>query len=257
MPERFLEYLDTKDPAAFEELYKSLLDSVLPAQGDPSAALLPTALKPLIENATNWSFFRERPVVPESRKELLPYMQHGKYTPESIKAIGKALGYSPAKIQNLVRGYTGGTGAYAMEALDWLFEKEGPRRPAELADYPLLKGFVTRPVESHPASLNRFYEQSTKIIKAERSYKKALKEKKGKEAIAIRKKYPELVHAKMTRRTRKRLSEITHMIDVVVNSDLQKDKKREAIKKLETLRMNTAKQALKRIEYTTKKKETE
>ena len=37
----------------------------------------------------------------------------------------------------------------------------------------------------------------------------------------------------------------------------QHDKKREAIKKLETLRMNTAKQALKRIEYTTKKKETE
>ena len=254
VPERLMEYIETKDPGAFKDLYKSVLDSVLPSQGDPSAALLPTMLKPLIENATNWSFFRERPVVPESRKELLPYMQHGKYTPEAIKEIGKVLNMSPSKIENLIRGYAGGTGAYAMEALDWLIEREKRERPAEPADYPLVKGFVTRPAVSQPKSLDEFYERSTKLIQVERSYKRALKDRNREEARAIRKKYPELVHAKMALRTRKRISTITHMIDVVINSKMENEKKRDKIERLEIMRMRTAQRALERIKKYGKKR---
>ena len=106
--------------------------------------------------------------------------------------------------------------------------------------------------ESSPESLDKFYQLSTKIIQEERSYKKALKENKD-EARAIREKYPDLVYAKMATRARKRISQYTHMIDIVVNSDMPEEQKREKIRAIEMKRLQIAKQtleAMKRKPYT-------
>ncbi|GAH86557.1 unnamed protein product, partial [marine sediment metagenome] len=116
--ERFIEYVDRKDPRALNGLVKSAIDSLLPVQGDPSAMILPTGIKPLIENITNWSFFKERAVFPQYLEERLPFQQRTKYNSEFTKRIGRALGKSPAKIENWVKGYFGGTGKYALDLTD-------------------------------------------------------------------------------------------------------------------------------------------
>jgi hypothetical protein len=250
VPERFMEYVDTKDPDSFDELEKSLVDSVLPAQGDPSGALIPTAMKPWIENATNWSFFREAPVVPKSREELLPEMQYSKYTSDTLKEIGEAIGYSPSKLENLIRGYTGGTGRYALEILDLIGEGDPKRRPRELADYPLLKGFITRPAESHPQSLNKFYEKSGKMIAVYLSLRAAAKEGEPELVKRIIKKYPKVqtIGPAMIQ-IRKKISELNQTIDQVIrNEKLTDDQKRKKIKELEVLRMKAARSANKLME---------
>jgi hypothetical protein len=144
--ERFLDFVFEKDPKALKGLVGSIIDSATPVSGDPNGIFLPTFLRPIIENATNWQFFKERQVVPQSRTGLLPELQYGKYTAETAKIIGERLGMSPAKVENLIQGWTGGTGKYSLDALDMaiaaLTGEKTPKRPIEAADIPVLKAFV-------------------------------------------------------------------------------------------------------------------
>ena len=63
MPERFLEWLDTKDP----DMLKDVLGSAVEA-GSPG--FIPTALLPIIENLSNYNFFLGRDIVPASRQDM-------------------------------------------------------------------------------------------------------------------------------------------------------------------------------------------
>ena len=96
----------------------TLTESVSPVAGDFASGIVPAAVKPLLENLTNWSFFRESPVVPRSRAGLPPEEQYGPYTSTAAKLVGKQFGVSPAKVDNVVTGYFGGMGRYATQAVD-------------------------------------------------------------------------------------------------------------------------------------------
>jgi hypothetical protein len=173
IPERFMEFLDTKDPESFDDIMKSVAEGISPFGADPVTGLLPTAIRPVLETAFNENFFLDRPIIPESRVDLLPPEQFTRYTTDTAKQLGRWTNYSPAKIENLVRGYFGGTGQYALQGTDILAngirraagEKAIPKRPRQLADIPLLKGFVHRPpTGSQAKSVNDFYESSEVII---------------------------------------------------------------------------------------------
>jgi len=244
-PERFLTYLDTKDPKAVKDFAQTLIDSSTPAQGDPAGVFLPTAIKPLIENATNWSFFGEKPIVPQAKENLLPYMQYGKYTTETAKMIGKKLNWSPAKIENFVRGVSGGTGQYTLEGMDLALsmisgKEEKGKRPREWADVPLVKGFITRPVETDPQSLRDFYENAKEIDASYKSYRESLKTLDIKESEVIRKEYPKLLLYPSIESIRDSISNINKQVDLVSKSNSSEDDKRKSIRKLEQIRMKLA-----------------
>src|SRR3990167_116009 len=88
LPERFLEFADTKGPRALDSLRDSMLQAFSPISGEPESMLLPTAIKPIIENFANRSFFTGRPIVPEYKMRLQPAEQYGRYTSPAAKAIG-------------------------------------------------------------------------------------------------------------------------------------------------------------------------
>ena len=252
IPERFFEYLDSKNPKAFEDIKKSLYDSVSPIPGDPSTGMLATALKPLIENATNWNFFLERNIVPEGRKKLLPELQYTKYTTETAKEASKMLKdlpdisvikeiKSPAKLENLLRGWFGGSSKYALQASDFILGKMGkkvPQRPKELADKPLAKGFVTRPVEvSSNQQVQDFYRKRDEIQQAYLSYRALIKEGKKAEAAKVKEKYPDYKYYSAANKAAKSLSLIGQQIERIVRMDISEDAKRKRIKPLEKKRM--------------------
>lgn len=250
--ERFLEYLDTKDLKALDGFGRTILDASTPWSGDPASIFMVTGAKPLIENATNWSFFRERNIIPDYKKQWPEAEQYGKYTSEASKVIGKALDYSPAKIENIVKGYTGYMGQYGMDIIDLALkevrdaQKRGVslkgKRPKELADYPVIRAFITRPPESQSESVNLFYRQANEVIGQYESIQNAVKSGDMESAKNIQSKYPKAwVLGKKLTEVKQILTHINKMIDFVINdSNMSEDIKRENIKKLEQKKVKIA-----------------
>ncbi|MEA3477014.1 MAG: LPD38 domain-containing protein, partial [Bacteroidota bacterium] len=252
IPERFMEYFDSKDPEAFEGLGESVMESLSPVGTDIASAIIPTGLQPLIENATNWNFFLKRNIVPPYQARLLPAEQYKKYTSETAKGIGRVLNTSPAKIENITRGWFGGTGGYALEAGDVFLnaikklkgEELEPERPPEPADYPLIRGFTARPAYSGTSqSVQDFYNKTRKINQEYNTYVKLLKEGKKAEAEKLKEKYPEWRYAKVLNRYSDAMSRVSQQIDKIIQSDYTVEQKRELINKYEKLRVGMAQAA--------------
>jgi hypothetical protein len=159
-----------KDPRAFDGLLASL------SRGS-SPGFLPTIATPIMENWANKSTFTDRSIVPKAREDVLPQYQYAPYTTETAKKIGGFLAkipgmkgsdlenlvVSPAKLENLIRGYTGGLGMWALNAANASLKTVGivPARvepSKQLSDYPLIKAFVVRYPTADTESIQRFFD---------------------------------------------------------------------------------------------------
>lgn len=173
MPERFLEWLDNKDPEMLTEVMLNMAEA-----GSPG--YIPTALLPIIENLANFSFFRGRSIVPASRKQMPPELQYTRWTGEFSKKVGELLNFSPAKIDNLINGWTGGLGRYATDILSGILKGTGispdiPEPSPTQADIPVLKAFVVRnPFGSSSESVTTFYDKLEEYTQGEKFLKEML-----------------------------------------------------------------------------------
>jgi hypothetical protein len=131
----------------------------------------------VIENWANKSRFTDRAIVPKAREDVLPQYQYAPYTTETAKKIGGLLAkipgmkgsdlenliVSPAKLENLIRGYTGGLGMWALRAANTSLGVAGvvPTRvepTKKLADYPLISAFAVRYPTADSESIQRFFD---------------------------------------------------------------------------------------------------
>tara|TARA_R110002110_G_scaffold57604_8_gene164496 strand:+ start:2896 stop:7131 length:4236 start_codon:yes stop_codon:yes gene_type:complete len=183
--ERFIDYQLATDPKAMSKFAKSVGKSLVPN-------LLPTILTVPTEIYFNKSIFFDRPIVPRAREGMLPEYQHGIYTSETAKEIGKIIQAIPparfskmasgAVVEHLIRGWTGGLGTYALQAMDYVLKKSGVVDtsivPPEstLSDIPLVKAFVTRYPSMNTQSIEKFYKNHAKIKMFTDSHKKLMKE---------------------------------------------------------------------------------
>ena len=109
--EALLEQASKRDPEALKNWADAFRGAIMPNY-------LATVISPLLENAANYSFFRNKPVVGRANEKKPGEQQFTGGTSELSKMIGGSPvahfynkgGYSPAKIDNLVRGYTGTMG---------------------------------------------------------------------------------------------------------------------------------------------------
>ena len=147
---------------------------------DILAAAIPTIATPVLEHRQNHSFFRGRPVVPESLQGVLPEDQFKLHTNEISKTIAKALGSiaplgdtgfdSPIIVENYIRQWTGGLGKKMLDLAESGLKKAGiydnriePTRT--LADINIVKGFVVRYPSTNLNSIENFYKKATKAEK--------------------------------------------------------------------------------------------
>jgi hypothetical protein len=192
VPERILDWHRTNDPKGFNKSMDSIAEGLLPET-------IPTALVPLGENFANKSKFTGRPIVPRGKEDLEPYLQSKDYTSEAAKMIGKALNYSPAKIDNVIFGYTGGLGRLTVDSIDGLLEAFGivdlpPQPERTLSDIPGLKAFVPRFPSGSTESIESFYEDYNKAKKVRKSLKELLSRGDKEEAEAYLKKNKEFIN---------------------------------------------------------------
>ena len=163
--EAILEQAFKRDPEAMKNWLKSFVDAIKPN-------IVPTVFLPLLENTANFSYFRMSPIVGRRNENLPGEQQYTSGTSELSKMIGgstpvKAVvkgGYSPSKIDNLIRGYTG-----TMGMILWQATGEGVRKaqgkennsPAKnWQEMPFAREFFANDYNMN-RSLNEFYEMAT------------------------------------------------------------------------------------------------
>ncbi len=173
LPERILDRIFLDDPDTIKEFSKTFFETNMPG-------FIPTAALPIIENFANKSLFLDRPIVPLSKQRLDPREQFGAYTSEFAKIIGDATNRSPAKLENLIRGWTGGTGLYGLDAIDAVMQQTGitdlppaPKRAA--SDTPLLRAFAVRHPSSSAESIREFYDLYKKSETAMATFRSKMK----------------------------------------------------------------------------------
>jgi hypothetical protein len=156
LPERALEYSFGSDTG--KDLRKSLLRN---AMSTLSFNPIPQAVLPIVENVTNYSFFTGEPVIGRGVQGLAPPYQFGAGTSVLAKQMGEALNYSPQKIDNLIRGYTGTLGTYAMMMLDSALEQEGdpPRAAKRMEQMPIIKRFFA----SNTGTVSAYYDLKEEV----------------------------------------------------------------------------------------------
>jgi hypothetical protein len=139
-PERILGYFFGQDTGA--DLKESIIRNITSTLAfNP----IPQALLPLVENTANYSFFTGKPIVGMGLEGLEAKYQAGASTSILAQEIGKATNYSPAKIDNLIKGYTGTLGTYAAMMLDSVMRGEGDPTKAslKLEQMPVFKRFFS------------------------------------------------------------------------------------------------------------------
>lgn len=244
MPERIVESMFDNDPTMWAELRTAALDGMTPG-------MLPTSVLPIVENVTNHSFFLDRSIVPNSAESLPAFAQYTAYTSDTAKEIGKWLNYSPAKVDNLIRGYFAGLGQYAVQGLDTIIAGvkgvEAPPKPAgTIADIPLIKAFAVRePIGSSSESVNRFYNKAEEARAAAQYFDQI---SKGGETAAAQKwiadHNAEISLAPFYEKVRKSLATIRNVQTLVRDSQNTSEVKKQKIDQLDRLMTNIAHMAI-------------
>jgi hypothetical protein len=129
---------------------------------------IPTAVKPIIEWNLNRSFFTDRDLVTASMPND-PRFQYNLNTPEIIKLFGN-IGLPPVKVENTLRGYTGGLGVSILRLLDPVFGGEVVKAGQGLANVPILGG-VFQPQDAS-GIINAAYNTANNIEGINRTYKR-------------------------------------------------------------------------------------
>lgn len=154
--EQFMSFADGKGGDVQSSLL-STLKAFSPATniGD----VVPTALRPAVENAANYNFFQKRAIVSESKENYPAKFQFNKNTSAIYKEIGSRLNVSPSKVENIVRGYLTGF-ARIGEMIAKPLEKEDKYSGQDINQTPVARRFLGGAVRTEDEQeLNNYFEQ--------------------------------------------------------------------------------------------------
>ena len=170
--EAALDTANGQDPKAMKTWSKAVLENLAPG-------IFPTLILPLLEWQANYSFFRGKPVVSKSQERLPDELQYGPYTSEASKAVGSVTGLSPAKLDNLWRGYTGTMGMALWQAPDLLVAEKRNLPEKKLSEMAVVRDFVINDMNLN-RTMNDFYALSQAATQWQAGYGK-----KGKPTVEV------------------------------------------------------------------------
>ncbi|MGH7470112.1 MAG: LPD38 domain-containing protein [Longimicrobiales bacterium] len=151
---------------------------------------VPTFLSPLIDSYANYSRFLDRPIVPRGLEDVDPREQYASSTSEVSKGLGRMLGVSPAKIDNVLFSYTGGLGRLATQGIDLAGEGVGVRErgasPALPSQLHGIRGFAVREPGASSESIERLYLERGRADRAFNTLRKLQREGRTDEALEYR-----------------------------------------------------------------------
>jgi hypothetical protein len=139
LPERLLAYSMGNNTG------KDLMDSAVRNLANTFAFNpIPQAVKPIVEDVTNFNFFTMRPIVGQGMEGLEPKYQIGPNTSITAQKLGDLFDHSPLKIDNMIRGYFGAVGSYSTDLLDLIMDtqNDSPKASKRVEQMAFLKRFM-------------------------------------------------------------------------------------------------------------------
>lgn len=148
--EAILDMASNEDPAAMENFGKTFL-----ANASPN--FLPTLFLPIVEWQANYSFFRGQPLTGKRLERLPDELQYNPGTSEAAKAIGSVTKWSPVKIDNTIRGYTGTMGMFLAQVFDPLVAEKRNMPTKKFGELTFIRDFTLNDNIKN-RSVNDFYD---------------------------------------------------------------------------------------------------
>jgi hypothetical protein len=172
IPERVVQYmqrLGTPEEQAITQALGSVVKASFSAYGSPTA--VPSFVRPILENMTNYSFFLQRELESASMQRREPGFRSTSATSELAKALGETTNVSPIKIDNFLRGTFGMAGSTTLLMTDALLNPTRPDRP--LYQMPFTSIFLYDTVGGR--NKVEFYQLREKVGQADSTFKDLLK----------------------------------------------------------------------------------
>jgi hypothetical protein len=189
---------------------------------------VPSIVRPLAENYTNFDLFSGLPVVSAGQQRKEPYLQYTEKTSELAKAVGAQLNYSPIKIDKLLKGYFGYLGQTIGQVSNYFSDDRAAPTANDII-------FVGSMLENQRATGNRsdFYELYEKVLTAKASANALLQEgdvEGYREYVAKNKGF--MAVDKPVNNLHNQITKLREYKKMIMNSNRTPEEKREAIDRL-------------------------
>jgi hypothetical protein len=224
-----------------EEAFKAFKSIAIQTIPGGSSLMMPQAIKPIVENVSGYSFFTGRQL--ESAKEQMvePAYRYRDNTTEVAKGIGKMFDVSPIKVENLVRGYTGGMGLAFLQAVSAAIPTTGTPEQAtkRISDMPVVGGLFQP--EDAGGRLSAMYESIKEAQQVQKTFDSLVKEGKRAEAKEyLQKNINVYAQATMAGNAAQQMAVLTKTEAAIKASDMDPDKKREQLDKIRQIKIKLA-----------------
>jgi hypothetical protein len=172
IPERVVQYWKRSGTDEEQDITKALgsvVKAAFSAYSSPTA--VPSFVRPVLENMTNYSFFLQRELESASMQRREPGFRSTSATSELAKALGETTNVSPIKIDNFLRGTFGMAGSTTLLMTDAMLNPSRPDRP--LYQMPFTSIFLYDTVGGRKKA--EFYDLREKVGQADATFKDLLK----------------------------------------------------------------------------------
>lgn len=208
IPERIVEYYrrqGTPEEQSAMDALSGVVKAAYSAYSSPTA--VPSYVRPILENMTNYSFFLQRELESASMQRLQPGQRFTSSTSELAKGIGEATNVSPIKIDNLFKGMFGMAGSTTLLATDAMLNPTRPDRPI----YQMPFGSIFTYDTIGGRAKTEFYDLRERVSQADATYKEILKHDPEKALKFYEENAPLIAIAPQVNKSLKELSDLRRL----------------------------------------------
>jgi hypothetical protein len=228
--------------------------SKLVMQSNPFS--LPQAIKPATEAYLGKSFFGGDIESQREIHSMVPTERYRTSTTEIAKMVGSVTGdagFTPIKLDYLIRGYTGGLGIALVSLANPVLNTEtSETRTKKTHELPFVGGLF-QPIEGR-GTLDAAYERMLEIQQAKGTYDSLIQRGKKEEALAFRDEYIDKISsASVSGTVQQKLGELAKLKRQVESApNMSTERKDEILKRLDAQQNNLADRFLRISDRTTR-----
>ena len=226
--------------AGAEDAYKAFKTIAIQTIPGATSGFMPAGVKPLVENATNHSFFTGRELESKAEQEREAQFRYRDSTSELAKGIGAITGTSPIKLENLIRGYTGTMGIAFTQAINAASPGNGVPKPTKkLSEMPVI-GAAFQP-EDAGGVVSDMYDHMARAREVQKTYNQLVKEGNGAEARQYLQENVNMLATKtMTGNLQETMGKLKKAEMAIKASSLTPDEKRARLDAIQKMRIQIA-----------------
>lgn len=164
--EKGLDSMYNKNPMTAKRVLKPVWEQI--------PDVMPTAMMPIIEAASNYSFFKDAPIVPKYQENLPAKLQYSPFSSGFAKFISEQLSdkfdvsLSPRQIDHVLTGLGGNVSRTATGAVD--AARGSKQLNTSMEEMPILRGFMMTPYKNS-ATVDKFYKEYRKQVEGDKAFK--------------------------------------------------------------------------------------